>query len=413
MKKFLTLTLLSLLVGVSAQADKKVYISNGHNFFSAGARVYVYDYVNWSTEVTSYTLKTINSVEYREYSFGDEVTKIELNRYDADGGFESSDRWNQVSNVEIPYSNNLLEINDELNWATVSGFNWGTSEFTAYYLINAVWGWAGNVGVWTSTPSLYTSSTSTDVTNLGTRDGYNVYKWNYPYSSEVDFFTMKVQFNNPSNTEGERNSSSGLKYATDRYYKDYNSDSEGEGILYSRTFASTNGSTVCLPFALNADEAAEYGKFYELKSADGDNVVFSSVEATEACVPYYFVPKADDVTISSAGKTIEFDLSKMDVTVGNGNVTFSGTLAATSKSGVYGFQGGNLVYAAQTVNIPEFRAYLTAAAGAKLSLSFEDETGINTISRGNTDNVYYDLQGRRVMNPTKGLFIVNGKKVIR
>lgn len=28
------------------------------------------------------------------------------------------------------------------------------------------------------------------------------------------------------------------------------------------------------------------------------------------------------------------------------------------------------------------------------------------------DNNYYDLSGRRVMQPTKGLFIVNGKKVV-
>ena len=26
--------------------------------------------------------------------------------------------------------------------------------------------------------------------------------------------------------------------------------------------------------------------------------------------------------------------------------------------------------------------------------------------------VYYDLQGRRVQNPTKGIYIVNGKKVV-
>jgi hypothetical protein len=29
------------------------------------------------------------------------------------------------------------------------------------------------------------------------------------------------------------------------------------------------------------------------------------------------------------------------------------------------------------------------------------------------DNAVYDLQGRRVVNPTKGLYIVNGKKVIK
>ena len=30
----------------------------------------------------------------------------------------------------------------------------------------------------------------------------------------------------------------------------------------------------------------------------------------------------------------------------------------------------------------------------------------------NGSEVYYDLQGRRVLYPTKGLYIVNGKKVI-
>jgi len=40
-------------------------------------------------------------------------------------------------------------------------------------------------------------------------------------------------------------------------------------------------------------------------------------------------------------------------------------------------------------------------------------TGITSV-RGSksTDNVYYDLSGRRVAQPTKGLFIVNGKKVV-
>ena len=29
-----------------------------------------------------------------------------------------------------------------------------------------------------------------------------------------------------------------------------------------------------------------------------------------------------------------------------------------------------------------------------------------------TDNAYYDLSGRRVVQPTRGLYIVNGKKVV-
>ena len=69
-----------------------------------------------------------------------------------------------------------------------------------------------------------------------------------------------------------------------------------------------------------------------------------------------------------------------------------------------------------TPNYGPFKAYIpkgTVGSAAKLAINFGDETGIATLSHEKTDNVYYDLQGRRVVNPTKGLFIVNGKKVIR
>ena len=44
----------------------------------------------------------------------------------------------------------------------------------------------------------------------------------------------------------------------------------------------------------------------------------------------------------------------------------------------------------------------------------DEETGINAIDNGQMtmDNAIYDLSGRRVAKPTKGLYIVNGKKVL-
>ena len=72
-------------------------------------------------------------------------------------------------------------------------------------------------------------------------------------------------------------------------------------------------------------------------------------------------------------------------------------------------------------NIPGNKAFLVltnAEAQAKgFVLEFEDggTTGIETIenSRHSTeDGVYYDLQGRHVENPTRGVYIVNGKKVV-
>ena len=71
--------------------------------------------------------------------------------------------------------------------------------------------------------------------------------------------------------------------------------------------------------------------------------------------------------------------------------------------------------------IPGNKAFLVltnAEAQAKgFVLEFENggTTGIETIenSKHSTeDGVYYDLQGRRVENPTRGVYIVNGKKVV-
>ena len=66
------------------------------------------------------------------------------------------------------------------------------------------------------------------------------------------------------------------------------------------------------------------------------------------------------------------------------------------------------------------RAYLTipaetAASRSALSLVFDDEdeaTGIGASLTNSEERIIYDLQGRRVEQPQRGLYIRNGKKVI-
>lgn len=68
------------------------------------------------------------------------------------------------------------------------------------------------------------------------------------------------------------------------------------------------------------------------------------------------------------------------------------------------------------VNVLPFRAYfeLGAALGRSLDIDFGDgTTGISNVQSSKfNDQSYYDLQGRRVLYPKKGLYILNGKKVI-
>ena len=66
--------------------------------------------------------------------------------------------------------------------------------------------------------------------------------------------------------------------------------------------------------------------------------------------------------------------------------------------------------------MPARKVFLLLDGDTALSLNMEiddETTGLKSIDNGQLiiDN-YYDLSGRRVMNPTKGLYIVNGKKVI-
>ena len=95
-----------------------------------------------------------------------------------------------------------------------------------------------------------------------------------------------------------------------------------------------------------------------------------------------------------------------------------GTVASES---VYALSGGQFKLYTGT-ELPAGKAYLLktdvdAAGGSGAPLSFDfggDVTGISTIDNGQqtTDNRWYDLSGRRVENPTKGMYIHNGKKVI-
>ncbi len=68
-----------------------------------------------------------------------------------------------------------------------------------------------------------------------------------------------------------------------------------------------------------------------------------------------------------------------------------------------------------TVN--PFRAYIKpqGSNARALKVVFDDAQGISTTLNDNgqmTNDIVYDLQGRRVAQPTKGLYIVNGRKTV-
>jgi hypothetical protein len=61
----------------------------------------------------------------------------------------------------------------------------------------------------------------------------------------------------------------------------------------------------------------------------------------------------------------------------------------------------------------ELKQILKAGQGnITVTLSLNNTTGINSIHSNAKSGVYYSLNGQRVENPSKGIYIKNGKKII-
>ena len=72
-------------------------------------------------------------------------------------------------------------------------------------------------------------------------------------------------------------------------------------------------------------------------------------------------------------------------------------------------------YKAAGKTVAKNRAYLqTSIAASRIDMNFDEEvTGIKLVETSKSNNEgYYNLAGQRVAQPTKGLYIVNGRKVI-
>ena len=94
-------------------------------------------------------------------------------------------------------------------------------------------------------------------------------------------------------------------------------------------------------------------------------------------------------------------------------------LSQSKKQFIFGFSAVGF-YRAANQTVATNRAYLqttfNATAARALTIVFDEEsTGIQKIesAAANKENgAYYNLAGQRVAQPTKGLYIVNGKKYV-
>lgn len=206
--------------------------------------------------------------------------------------------------------------------------------------------------------------------------------------------------------------------------------SRGSNVSYDRTFTKDQPCTVCLPFALTAEELAKVGKAYTLSAVSGSKATFTPVEAIEAYKPYLLIP-------SDGGKLLKNIVATKDITAVpadaktsvSGSYSFVGTLQAkesVKQEGmeIYGFSAkdGKFVHASDKASIDAFRAYisvpstaLSTAASRSIDIDFGGTTGINEIQNAQSSSAAatYDFAGKRVGKNYKGVVIRNGKKMIQ
>jgi len=224
---------------------------------------------------------------------------------------------------------------------------------------------------------------------------------------------------------------------------------EKANVTMYRTIKANEWSTICLPFTLpKAKAEAVFGSDVEIYKYKDYRATIEDPDAdvTPTAIQINFTRHELNTSLSSiAGGTpyliktsrdidrIEVDDVKLVSTVKNvsggdteyGDVLdglFKGTFVKTTipADGLF-ISENSFWYSVGKTNIKAFRAWfeLDAVLNKEVELSrivfgFDDTTtGITT----NNDNLLendntYDLQGRRVVKPTKGLYIKNGRKEV-
>ncbi len=236
-------------------------------------------------------------------------------------------------------------------------------------------------------------------------------------------------------------------------------------VIFTRTFSANVASTICLPFAISADQATAAGNFYTfagvnmsgsewvvtMQETNPSNLVSGELTAN---TPYLFMPSSSsEVTFSGTIGTVADTYTAG--TTDSGGWTYKGTYETiewtTDPVNIYGFASGQAYgnsgdktaagkfIRVHTGGIRPFRAYLQysgsgnarAMSGSASTHELPETMTVRLIGAdGQTSAIgtldtrtgeatfdgdaWYTLDGRRLSGKpaAKGLYIKNGKKTV-
>ena len=214
----------------------------------------------------------------------------------------------------------------------------------------------------------------------------------------------------------------------------------GQTVKLSR-YLYAGYNTLCLPMSMSAEklqEAVPGAKIERLVAIGQEgstlNLYFvdCTAEGIDAGMPYLiFSPTTMRMSVKNTDATqFSTTANVVRMTDGQGNqVSFSSGWEVRQRDGMYGIPAKQNVQILESVLIRTtadqgfyptrcgFNWESQSATATQVEIkhigSIEEATGIANMNRETiTYNQYYTLDGRLVENPSAGVYIVNGKKVV-
>ena len=217
-----------------------------------------------------------------------------------------------------------------------------------------------------------------------------------------------------------QNSIPGVVYVLDESlaFTSPTTDIANATVRLKRTLNEAYWNTFVVPFDIPNMNAS----IFEYTGSDGNTMHFTATTSIEAGTPYLIKPKEgniidqtySDVTLTAqSAKSVDYGDYKFVA-------TYSPVTLATDKTELFLTTDGKLAYpaSASEATMKGMRAYFQVPASANVALFVDGEgtiTGIEEVENGKLkveSSEVYNLNGQRVTQPRKGLFIVNGKKLI-
>lgn len=207
----------------------------------------------------------------------------------------------------------------------------------------------------------------------------------------------------------------------------WDNTTEGAGAVTLKRTIKVGVNTLVLPFSMTQDEVeSAFGtgsKVYTLKAynSSSENLSYETHNGISANTPCLLkATEASNGDYTLEGRTIVAGEPTATVSGASMIGTYANVITVPQDDKSFIISNGSIYKVTSAVTLKNTRAYiqLAAATARALTVSFDggETTGIATLENGELKvetGIIYDLSGRAVKNPAKGIYVINGKKVVK